>query len=62
MRDSRTGKRTAGRKSGGRTGSAEKRLAKKLDAMCLLVSGAVIAITAWLEYRDRRKNGPRPLR
>ena len=48
----------AGKRARSRAGSAEKRLAKKLDAMCLLISGAVIAVTAWLEYRDRSRNGP----
>ena len=64
MGNSRTGKgkRAGGKRARSRAGSAEKRLAKKLDAMCLLISGAVIAVTAWLEYRDRRRNGPRPLR
>ncbi|HJA94624.1 MAG TPA: hypothetical protein H9717_16180 [Candidatus Eisenbergiella merdipullorum] len=42
----------SGKKS---TGSWEKRMEKKIDHLCLVVSGVIIAAAALLELRDRRR-------
>ena len=59
-----SGKRkTGGRKNtGGRKGSWERRMSKKIDFLCLAASAVILAVTAALEFRDRRLNGERPLR
>lgn len=65
------GRKTAGRaaascraahRAASRRAAADRRLAKKLDSLCLAASVVIIAVTALLEIRDRRISGERPLR
>lgn len=55
--------KTKGQKTSRRAAAArDRRLAKKLDSLCLAASVVIIAVTALLELRDRRISGERPLR